>query len=148
MNTLSQSKWSSAGMILGAVALMLSVFHFTVGPFTSPTQTLEHIVAHKVSAVKTGIIAGLRGEVPPVTDRRSTPDIDALLDNAGIGMAIIALLCAFIGGIRKESAWSVSGAMLFGGSTLAFYAFLLYVGLICTVLLIFLVVSWFAGPPV
>lgn len=148
MNTLSQNKWSLAGMILGAVALMLSVFHFTAGPFTSPTQTLEHIVADKVSAVKTGIIAGLKGEEPHSDPRKSTPDIDALLDNAGIGMAIIALLCAFIGGIRKESTWSVSGAMLFGGSTLAFYAILLYVGLICAVLIIFLVVSWFAAPPV
>lgn len=53
-----------------------------------------------------------------------------------------------IGGIRKESTWRVSGAMLFGGSTIALYAILLYVALICAVLLIFLVVSWFAGPPV
>lgn len=148
MSTLSQNKWSSAGMLLGAMALMLSVFHFTTGPFTSPTQSLEHLIADKVSAVKTGIIEGLKGEEPPAAAKKHAPDIDALLDNAGISMAVIALLCAFIGGIRKENAWSVSGAMLFGGSTLAFYAILLYVGLICALLLIFLVVSWFAGPPV
>lgn len=36
-----------------------------------------------------------------------------------------ALLCAFIGGMRKENRWGIRGALVFGGGTLAFHTLLL-----------------------
>ncbi|PWW04666.1 hypothetical protein [Mangrovibacter plantisponsor] len=147
MNKFLENKWSYAGMLLGACALILSIFHFTAGPFTSPAQSLERTVAEKVSAVKSGIIAGLKGQEPPAPAKKHWPNIDTVLTNASIGLAAVALLCAFIGGLCKESSWCVNGALFFGSSTLVFYAFLVWAALVCTLLILFIIVSFFTGPP-
>lgn len=52
-------------------------------------------------------------------------DVDKILDQSGIALAIAALLCAFIGGMRKENRWGIRGALVFGGGTLAFHTLLL-----------------------
>lgn len=140
METVAHSRWSFAGMLLGALALMVTVFHFTAGPF-SPKPTLENVVAARVSAIKKGIVAGLKGEVPQGTAKQEMPDIDSALDMATIGSGIVALLCAFIGGMRKESRWSTGAALAFGGATLAFHAVLFGFALVCLILLLLLILS-------
>ncbi|WON78254.1 hypothetical protein [Serratia sp. UGAL515B_01] len=145
METLSQNKWSSVGMLLGAIALILSIVHFTTGPFSSSPPTLESVVSEKVSAIKKGIVAGLKGDKPPVATARSALNIDKVLDNVGIGLAIVGLLFAFIAGMRKENRWSVSGALFFGGGTLAFHALLFGISLVFGIILLILIFSWLGG---
>ena len=105
MDTFRQNKISSAGMILGAIAFILGIIHFSLGPFSPSRGSVESVVAREVAAVKRGIIAGLKGDEAPVPVRRERPDMDKLLDNVGRGLAVIALGCAFVGGMRKENRW-------------------------------------------
>lgn len=134
-------------MLLGALALLLSIIHFTTGPFSAP-PTLEGYVAEKVSAVKRGVIAGLKGEEPQRATAARGPDIDSVVDNATIVVAVVALLCALVGGMRKENRFSVSGALLFGGGTLAFHAVLFGIAVVCAILLLLIILSLLGGSPV
>lgn len=145
MDIISQNKCSSLGMLFGAIALLLGIFHFSFGPFSAPQPRLESLVAEKVSAVKKGIIAGLKGENPPVAKEKRPADIDKILDNSGIALAVIALVCAFIGGMRKENRWGIRGALIFGAGTLAFHALLFGIGIICAIILLILIFSFLSG---
>lgn len=148
MDTLLHNKWSASGMLFGAISLLIVTFHFTFGPFNPPPK-LDHIVAEQVSALKRGIIAGLRGQEPKSVPPEKRPvNLDGLLTGGSIGMAILALFTAFIGGLRKENAWCRNGALLFGGATLALHALLLGMTLVtCLIVLlsILTVVAFFLG---
>lgn len=142
----SQNKFSSLGMILGVIALIIGLVHFSMGPFFSPPPTLENVIAEKVSAVKRGIQAGLKGETVPISEvHKKSIDIDQAVDTAGIAMAIAALLCAFIGGMRKESRWGICGALCFGGGTLAFHALLFGIGIVLGILLLLAIIAFLTG---
>ena len=136
MDTLLKNKWSSAGLFLGAFALTLSLLHVNLGPFAAPPTTLEIVVAEQVSAIKKGIIAGLKGEKTLIPAKNNTHNIDDILDCIEIGSAVIAMLLAFIAGMCKESHWSVTGSLAFGMATLGLHIFLFSVGLIFFILLL------------
>ncbi|TLU70082.1 hypothetical protein FFB58_03405 [Enterobacter sp. MF024] len=144
MEILSQNKYCSLGMLLGTIALIVGIVHFSLGPFSSPPPTLETVVAEQVAAVKKGIIAGLTGKSPAV-EENNTLDIDNLLHNGGIVLAVVALGLAFIGGMRKENRWGITGALAFGGGTLMFHTVLFGIGIVCAILLLFLIVSLING---
>ena len=99
----------------------------------------------KVSAVKKGIIAVIKGEQPAVEAKKKAFDIDSILINSGIILSVVALGLAFTAGMLKENRWGVSGALFFSGATLAFHAALLAFGLIVAVLLLLLVISVVSG---
>jgi hypothetical protein len=145
MEILLRNKFSSVGMLLGVIALLLSLVQFTFGPFSTKSTTLEIVVAEKVSAVKKGIIAGIKGEQPVVEAKKKAFDIDSILINSGIILSVVALGLAFTAGMRKENRWGGSGALFFSGATLAFHAALLAFGLIVAVLLLLLVISVVSG---
>ncbi|WP_353886788.1 hypothetical protein [uncultured Enterobacter sp.] len=113
MEILLRNKFSSVGMLLGVIALLLSLVQFTFGPFSTKSTTLEIVVAEKVSAVKKGIIAGIKGEQPAVEAKKKAFDIDSILINSGIILSVVALGLAFTAGMRKENRWGVSGALFF-----------------------------------
>ncbi|CND44668.1 Inner membrane protein yidI [Yersinia pseudotuberculosis] len=136
------NKFSSVGMLFGVIALLVGIIHFTTGPLLFQQPTLENVVAQKVSAVKKGIIAGLKGEKVTVTERHTNINPDKLLDAGGIVLAVVALVLGVIGGLRKESRWTINGALLFGGGTLAFHALLFGITVVCAILLIVLVISF------
>ena len=58
---------------------------------------------------------------------------------------MVALGLAFIGGMRKENRWGIAGALAFGGGTLMFHAVLFGIGVVCAILLLFLIVSLING---
>lgn len=71
-------------------------------------------------------------------------DVDKILDQSGIALAIAALLCAFIGGMRKENRWGIRGArVLAAGRWLSIPCF--GIGIVCSILLIFLIFSFLTG---
>jgi hypothetical protein len=53
-------------------------------------RRLEIVVAEKVSAVKKGIIAGIKGEQPVVEAKKKAFDIDSILIS-GIILSVVAL---------------------------------------------------------
>ncbi|URO01488.1 hypothetical protein NB069_11270 [Leclercia adecarboxylata] len=144
MEILSQNKFSSLGMLLGAIALVLGIVHFSLGPFSSPPPTLQSAIANQVNAVKKGITAGLKGEQPEVAENKRV-NIDKILHNGGIALAVVALGLAFIGGMRKENRWGIVGALVFAGGTLMFHAALFGIGIVCAILLLFLIISFLQG---
>jgi len=138
METLLRNKWSSVGMLLGAIAFMLVAVHFTFGPFQH-RPSIEQVVAEQVAAVKKGVLAGLKGEnVQSSTSKASKMDIDGLLTITDVVLAAIALLLAAFGGMRKESRWSVYGTLFFAGATLTFHAIVAGMALVSA--LVFLVI--------
>ena len=139
MGIIAQNKISSLGMLFGAIALMMGIIHFSFGPFSAPPPTLESIVADKTAEIKRGLLAGIKGEKITTVERKEDVDVDKILDQSGIALAIAALLCAFIGGMRKENRWG------FGGGTLAFHTLLFGIGIVCSILLIFLIFSFLTG---
>ena len=142
MDTLIQNKWSSVGILFGAVALMVGLLHVSLGPFTAPTLTLERAVARDVASVKRGIIAGLTGQENPVPAEPKPVNVDKVLDNVGIGLGVVALVCAFIGGMRHETRWGVKGAFILGGASLVFYLLLFSLAIISGILIVMAFISW------
>lgn len=145
MGIIAQNKISSLGMLFGAIALMMGIIHFSFGPFSAPPPTFESIVADKTAEIKRGLLAGIKGEKITTVEKKEDVDVDKILNQSGIALAIAALLCAFIGGMRKENRWGIRGALVFGGGTLAFHALLFGIGIVCSILLIFLIFSFLTG---
>ncbi|ENM8082318.1 protein YidI [Escherichia coli] len=141
MGIIAQNKISSLGMLFGAIALMMGIIHFSFGPFSAPPPTLESIVADKTAEIKRGLLAGIKGEKITTVEKKEDVDVDKILDQSGIALAIAALLCAFVGGMRK----GIRGALVFGGGTLAFHTLLFGIGIVCSILLIFLIFSFLTG---
>ncbi|EPA2283124.1 protein YidI [Escherichia coli] len=139
MGIIAQNKISSLGMLFGAIALMMGIIHFSFGPFSAPPPTLESIVADKTAEIKRGLLAGIKGEKITTVEKKEDVDVDKILDQSGIALAIAALLCAFIGGMRKENRWGIRGG------TLAFHTLLFGIGIVCSILLIFLIFSFLTG---
>ncbi|EGK15697.1 inner membrane protein yidI [Shigella flexneri VA-6] len=90
-------------------------------------------MADKTAEIKRGLLAGIKGEKITTVEKKEDMDIDKILDQSGIALAIAALLCAFIGGMRKENRWGIRGALVFG------------IGIVCSILLIFLIFSFLTG---
>ena len=96
MGIIAQNKISSLGMLFGAIALMMGIIHFSFGPFSAPPPTFESIVADKTAEIKRGLLAGIKGEKITTVEKKEDVDVDKILDQSGIALAIAALLCAFI----------------------------------------------------
>ncbi|EEW6709653.1 hypothetical protein [Escherichia albertii] len=145
MGIIAQNKISSLGMLFGTIALIMGIIHFSFGPFSAPPPTLESVVAEKTAEIKRGLLAGIKGEKITTVEKKEAPDVDKILKQGGIALAIAALLCAFVGGMCKESNWSISGALFFGGGTLVFHAVLFGIGIVCGILLLLLIFSFLTG---
>ncbi len=141
MEILLRNKWSSVGMLLGAIAFMLVAVHFTFGPFQY-RPSIEQVVAEQVAAVKKGVLAGLKGEnVQSSTPKASKMDINGLLTITDVVLAAIALLLAAFGGMRKESRWSVYGALFFAGASLTFHAIVASMALVSALVFLLIVLA-------
>ncbi|ENO08444.1 inner membrane protein [Escherichia coli O157:H43 str. T22] len=92
MGIIAQNKISSLGMLFGAIALMMGIIHFSFGPFSAPPPTFESIVADKTAEIKRGLLAGIKGEKITTVEKKEDVDVDKILDQSGIALAIAALL--------------------------------------------------------
>ncbi|EGF1763046.1 hypothetical protein PPV52_003764 [Escherichia coli O103] len=120
MGIIAQNKISSLGMLFGAIALMMGIIHFSFGPFSAPPPTFESIVADKTAEIKRGLLAGIKGEKITTVEKKEDVDVDKILNQSGI-------------------------ALVFGGGTLAFHTLLFGIGIVCSILLIFLIFSFLTG---
>lgn len=145
MEILLRNKFSSLGMFLGASTLVLAIVHFSFGPFAPAPPTLETVVAEQAYAIKQGLVAGITGQQPAAKAPKKAPDIDHVILNVGIILALIALGLGFMGGMRKENQWGIAGALIFAGGTLVFHMALFAFALICAILLLFLIVAWLSS---
>ncbi len=136
--------FSAAGLLFGAIALLAGIIHFSLGS-VSFEKTFETRVAEKVVAVKKGVISGLKGQ--QIIASSSVPKInpDKAIDIPGMGIAIVAIICGFVGGMRRENRWGISGALFFGVGTLLFHTVLFSIGIIFGILLLVAVITFLTG---
>ena len=124
MGIIAQNKISSLGMLFGAIALMMGIIHFSFGPFSAPPPTFESIVADKTAEIKRGLLAGIKGEKITTVEKKEDVDVDKILDQSGIALAIAALLCALAVCVRKIAGAFAARWFLAAGRWLSIPCFL------------------------
>ena len=69
--------------------------------------------------------------------------LNGLFAERDFGVISREKLCRICG--CKENRWGIRGALVFGGGTLAFHTLLFGIGIVCSILLIFLIFSFLTG---
>lgn len=144
MGIIAQNKISSLGMLFGAIALMMGIIHFSFGPFSAPPPTLESIVADKTAEIKRGLLAGIKGEkLPPWREKRTWMSIKSSIKAVSHWplLRYFAHLLAVC--VRK-----IAGAFAARGFWRrdAGFPYLAFgIGIVCSILLIFLIFSFLTG---
>lgn len=128
------------GMTIGAVALLVAIAHFWMGPL-SPQPSLERTVAEKAVAIRNATIAALKGEesVEEVASRSIDADHAVRIATSLLGgLAVILGVVSF----AKREPWRVgSGAAFLGGAAIAFQFAVIALGAIVLAVLVAGVVS-------
>lgn len=129
------SKLSFIGIGIGAMALLLALFHFYAGPF-SPQPTLEDTVAEKAVAIRDATIAVLKGEEREKKTVRSEMNLDKALQVGTALLGGIAIILSVIGFAKKESIRVAGGAAALGSAAIAFQFLTIALGAIIFAILI------------
>lgn len=132
---------SFIGIGLGAIALLMALFHFYAGPL-SPQPTLEETVAEKAVAIRDATIAALKGEErEKEIVAASNLDLDKVVRIATAVLGGLAIILGVIGFVRHEPLRAATGAAVLGGSAIAFQFLTIALGLIALVILIAVTLS-------
>ena len=136
----SRSTIGFIGIGIGAIALLVAIFHFWAGPF-SPQPSLEKTVAEKAVAIKNATIAALKGE--EFKDEVAARKID-LDQGLRIGASVLGGLAIILGVVsfaKKEPLRVGGGAAVLGGAAVAFQFAIIALGAIVGAILIGAVLS-------
>jgi hypothetical protein len=136
------SKLSFFGIGIGAIALLLALFHFYAGPF-SPQPALEDTVAEKAVAIRDATIAALKGEEKVKKTITSEMNADKIVQTATALLGGIAIILGVIGFARKESIRVAGGAGVLGGGAIAFQFLAVALAAIVIAILIAAILSQF-----
>jgi hypothetical protein len=128
------------GIAIGAVALLVAIAHFWMGPI-SPQPSVEKTVAEKAVAIKNATIAALKGEkieenVPP-----NTIDLDQGVRMATSILGGLAVILGVISFAKREPFRVGGGAAFLGGAAIAFQFAVIALGAIVLAILIGAVIS-------
>ena len=138
--SLSQSRFGIAGMVLGCLALLVVVFHFWAGP-VAPQKTLERSLAETAVNFAKEVVRVAKDK-PAEVKRRSWNEDDAIRIG-GAALAVLAILFAAIGFVRRENYRPGVMAATLGASAIAFQFFTWFALALLGCLLIFAVLSMF-----
>jgi hypothetical protein len=137
----SQSwKFSFTGIGIGAIALLLALFHFYAGPFTAQ-PALEDVVANKAAAIRDATIAALKGEASERIAAPSEMDLDKIVQISTALLGGVAVILGVLGFAKKEPLRAAGGAAILGGSAIAFQFLAIALGAIILAILIAAVIS-------
>jgi hypothetical protein len=128
------------GIAVGAVALLMAIVHFWMGPI-SPQPSVEKTVAEKAVAIKNATIAALKGEE---VEEKATPrsiDADEALRTATSVLGGLALILGVVSFANKEPLRIGGGAAFLGGAAIAFQFAVIALGAIVLAILIGAVIS-------
>lgn len=134
------SKISFIGIAMGAVALLLAMTHFWVGPFSSPPP-IEQTIAEKAVAFKDAAVAAIKGEEQKPPERPSNMDIDEILQLVTAILGGLAIIFAVLGYARNEPLRVAGGAAILGGFAIAFQFAVLALGVAAFLILAFILLS-------
>jgi hypothetical protein len=113
----SHNRFGFSAMVLGAAALVMVVLHFWAGPL-APQKSVERTIAEIAVNISREVARVVRDK-PAVTKPRVW-NIDDTIRLAGAALAVLALILAAVGFVRREDFRpAVMGASL-GGAAIAF----------------------------
>ena len=121
--------------VLGFLAFAAVVGHFFVGPI-DPPPPIEVSIADKAASIRDATVAALKGEDYEAESEHLPKTLDDYLTYAFIALAMIAILLAVVGFVRREPLRpSIAGAAL-GGLAIVFqFAVTLFFALLFVLLL-------------
>lgn len=135
-----KSPFSLTGMGLGCMALLVVIFHFWAGPI-APQKTLERSLAEVTVNFAKEVVRVARDK-PAEVKRRSWNEDDAVRIG-GAALAVLAILLAAIGFVRREDYRPGVMAATLGASAIAFQFLTWFALALLGCLLIFAVLSMF-----
>ncbi|PKH22754.1 hypothetical protein CIG19_12315 [Enterobacterales bacterium CwR94] len=127
------------------LSLLAFLIHFWLGPFAPASPALHSLVAGTVSAVKSGVLAGMGLPFEHQTPQPKVRSIDDMLNLGVLIGAGLALVFGLVAGMRKESRWGIYGALILGSAVFAMYAALIAAAIWLTVMLVLVVTAFIAG---
>jgi peptidoglycan/LPS O-acetylase OafA/YrhL len=128
------------GIAVGAVALLMAIVHFWMGPI-SPQPSVEKTVAEKAVAIKNATIAALKGEEVEEKANPRSIDPDEALRTATSVLGGLALILGVVSFANKEPLRIGGGAAFLGGAAIAFQFAVIALGAIVLAILIGAVIS-------
>lgn len=136
----SRSTIGFIGIAVGAVALLIAIVHFWMGPI-SPQPSVEKTVAEKAVMIKNATIAALKGEkIEEKTAPRSI-DTDQGVRIASSVLGGFALILGVVSFAMREPLRVGGGAAFLGGVAIAFQFAVIALGAIVLAILIGAVLS-------
>lgn len=135
-----RSKIGIVGVIIGAIALLLALFHFYAGPL-APQPKLEQTIAEKAVAIRDATVAALKGKEVEKETWTSKWDADKIIDVTTALLGGIAIIAAVVAFIKHESLRMAGGAALLGGGAIAFQFIALALGAIIIAIILAAVIS-------
>jgi len=131
----NKSLFGIIGIVIGSIALLLSLIHFWAGPF-SPKPTIESVVAEKTASIRKAAIDALKGKKPEKKTFVSKWDADKGTDVITALFGGIAIILGVIGFAKREPNRVAGGATALGISAVAFQFIAMYAMAMLVVLLI------------
>ena len=133
-------KISLAGITIGSIALLLSLFHFWAGPF-SPQPTLEDIVAEKAISIKERAIAKLTRKENSKSVSRQPLNTDGKLQLATAILGGLAVILGVVGFAFKDPLRIAGGSVFLGAFAIAFQFAAYAIGVLVVAILVAAVVD-------
>jgi uncharacterized membrane protein YdbT with pleckstrin-like domain len=135
-------KFSTAGLVLGALALLVAIGHFWLTA-AAPKPALEDRIADKVIAIRDATVDRLTGREKEAPQ----PQWDSyqLVVTATSILGSLALVLAVVGFVRKEPTRACIGAAALGGAAVVFPFVVGALGAIIVLLAVMAFLSMFFG---
>jgi len=137
---LTVAKYGRVGLIVGFLALLLSLVDFWAGPF-SAQPSLESTVASKAASLRQATIDALKGNEVETTYVEPTWNADRVLSVAIPIISVIAIFLGVLSFVSREPSRVAGSSVAFGVSAIAFQFFAMYAMALLFVLIIAVVLS-------
>jgi hypothetical protein len=136
----SRSTVGFIGITVGAVALLMAIIHFWMGPI-SPQPSVEKTVAEKAVAIKNATIAALKGQKIKERAVSRTIDLDQGVRIATSVLGGLAVILGVVSFAKREPLRVGGGAAFLGGVAITFQFAVIALGAIVLAILIGSVIS-------
>lgn len=119
MTTDKKNKFSTVGMILGAIGLVIVVSYFWAGPST-PEAPIEERIAEKIVSIRDTTLDRLMGKAAPTPPPQPVFNEQRLVIAATSTLGCLSMIFAVFVFSRRESARSCISAAMLGVAVMAF----------------------------
>lgn len=131
-------KFSTIGLIIGAIALMLGLLHFSLGPFSTypPSQDFEPEQTFSLGSLSIGI-----GAAEEVESTGNTTNVDRVIEVIVILFGGVAVILGVFGYAQKDPIRIAGGAAFLGATAIALQLFIFAIGVIFVAIVLAVIIS-------